>query len=43
MSVAPVRSELTAGRRYPVSDFANALKGPARRILADAAPRKGSG
>lgn len=40
--VAPVRSELTAGRRYLVSDFANALKGAAGRILADDDPRKGS-
>jgi len=40
--VAPARSELTAGRRYRVSDFANALKGAAGRILADDDPRKGS-
>lgn len=41
--VAPVRSELTAGQRYEVAEFANALRQPAARILADDDPRKGSG
>ena len=41
--VPPVRSELVAGRRYQIAEFAGALMSPAERILADDDPRKGSG
>lgn len=41
--VAPVRSELVAGRRYPVAEFTGALMNAAAKILADDDPRKGSG
>jgi hypothetical protein len=40
--VAPVRSELVAGRRYTVAEFAAALKDAAAKILANDDPRKGS-
>ncbi len=40
--VAPVRSELVAGRRYTIAEFNNALKEPAAKILADDDPLKGS-
>lgn len=40
--VAPVRSELTAGRRYQFAEFAAALRPAVTRILADDDPRKGS-
>ena len=41
--VPPVRSELVAGRRYQIAEFAGALMTPAEKILADDDPRKGSG
>ncbi len=41
--VPPVRSELVAGRRYQIAEFAGALMNPAEKILADDDPRKGSG
>jgi len=41
--IAPVRSELVAGRRYGLAEFVQALKDPAARILVDDDPRKGSG
>jgi hypothetical protein len=40
--IAPVRSELVAGRRYAVAEFIGALRSAAARILADDDPRKGS-
>jgi hypothetical protein len=40
--VAPVRSELVAGRRYTIAEFTSALKAPAAKILANDDPRKGS-
>jgi hypothetical protein len=40
--VAPVRSELAAGRRYTIPEFAAALKDAAAKILANNDPRKGS-
>ena len=40
--VAPVRSELIAGRKYTVAEFAAALKDAAAKILANDDPRKGS-
>ncbi len=40
--VAPVRSELVAGRKYTVAEFAAALKDAAAKILANDDPRKGS-
>ncbi len=40
--VAPVRSELAAGRQYTLAEFVAALKGPAAKILANDDPRKGS-
>jgi hypothetical protein len=40
--VAPVRSELTAGRKYTVAEFTAALKDAAAKILANNDPRKGS-
>jgi hypothetical protein len=41
--VAPVRSELIAGRRYSPAEFTDALKDAAAKILANDDPRKGSG
>jgi hypothetical protein len=40
--VAPVRSELTAGRRYGLAEFMDALKDAAAKILASGDPRRGS-
>ena len=40
--VAPVRSELTAGRHYSVAEFSAALKDAAAKALGDNDPRKGS-
>ena len=40
--VAPVRSELVAGRRYQASEFTSALQKAAAKILANDDPRKGS-
>ena len=40
--VAPVRSELVAGRHYTISEFTDALKAPAAKILANDDPLKGS-
>jgi hypothetical protein len=40
--LAPVRSELVAGRQYTVAEFAAALKGAATRALANDDPRKGA-
>ncbi len=40
--VAPVRSELVAGRQYQVAEFTGALKDAAAKILANDDPRKGS-
>jgi len=40
--VAPVRSELVAGRQYQVAEFTAALKDAAAKILADDDPLKGS-
>lgn len=41
--VAPVRSELVAGRRYSTEEFTSALKDLTAKILAEDNPRKGSG
>jgi hypothetical protein len=40
--VAPVRSELTAGRRYSADEFLGALRPLAATALADDDPRKGA-
>jgi hypothetical protein len=40
--VAPVRSDLVAGRSYKLAEFTNALNDAAAKILADDDPRKGS-
>jgi len=41
--VAPVRTELAAGRRYQLAEFTDSLKDAAAKILSDDDPRKGSG
>jgi hypothetical protein len=41
--VAPVRSELVAGRRYSPAQFAAALTDATAKILANDDPKKGSG
>jgi hypothetical protein len=40
--VAPVRQELTAGRKYTIPEFAAALRDAAAKILTNDNPRKGS-
>ncbi len=40
--VAPVRSELTAGRQYSIAEFSAALKDAAAKVLTNDDPRKGS-
>ncbi|HEY2473830.1 MAG TPA: hypothetical protein VGI19_03420 [Candidatus Cybelea sp.] len=40
--VAPVRSDLVAGRQYTVNEFQAALNDAAQRILANDDPRKGA-